>query len=99
MLAVNQDPLGRQATVVSRIDSCGVLAKPLFDGSKAVGLFNSTDGTTRVLSVTWADLGLSGKYIVRDLWRQKDLGVFTDKFSAKVPAHGVVMVSIRKAQQ
>jgi len=99
VLAVNQDPLGRQATVVSRIDSCGVLAKPLFDGSKAVGLFNSTDGTTRVLSVTWADLGLSGKYIVRDLWRQKDLGVFTDKFSAKVPAHGVVMISIRKAQQ
>lgn len=98
VLAVNQDPLGKQATVVRHIDSCGVLAKPLFDGSKAAGLFNLTDGLTRELTVNWSDLGITGKYIVRDLWRQKDLGVFTDKFSAKVPPHGVVMVSIRKAK-
>jgi alpha-galactosidase len=96
---VNQDPLGKQATVVSHIDSCGVLAKDLEDGSKAAGLFNITDSITRKLSVKWSDLGISGKYIVRDLWRQKDLGTFEKEFSADVPPHGVVMIQLRKARK
>jgi alpha-galactosidase len=98
VIAVNQDPLGRQATVVARMDSCGVLAKELEDGSKAAGLFNVTDGITRKLTLKWSDLGIKGKYIVRDLWRQKDLGLFEDEFSADVKPHGVVMVSLRKAK-
>jgi alpha-galactosidase len=98
VLAVNQDPLGKQATIVARQDSCGVLAKDLEDGSKAAGLFNITDSITRKLTVKWSDLGIKGKYIVRDLWRQKDLGIFEEEFSADVRPHGVVMISIRKAK-
>jgi len=98
VLAVNQDPLGKQATVVSKIDSCGVLAKDLEDGSKAAGLFNVTDSVIRKLTVKWSELGISGKYIVRDLWRQKDIGIFDNEFSADVKPHGVVMVSLRKAK-
>jgi alpha-galactosidase len=98
VLAVNQDVLGKQATVVSRMDSCGVLAKDLEDGSKAAGLFNVTDSITRKLSVKWSELGIKGKYIVRDLWRQKDIGTFEDEFSADVKPHGVVMITLRKAK-
>jgi alpha-galactosidase len=98
VIEVDQDPLGKQATTVSKIDSCGVLAKDMEDGSKAVGLFNITDGVTRKLSVKWSELGITGKYIVRDLWRQKDLGLFEDEFSAEVKPHGVVMVRLRKAK-
>lgn len=98
VLAVNQDPLGKQATVVSRQDSCGVLAKDMADGSKAAGLFNITDGITRRLVVKWSDLGIKGKYIVRDLWRQKDIGTFEDEYAAEVRPHGVVMISLRKAK-
>lgn len=98
VIAVNQDPLGKQATIVSRLDSCGVLAKDLEDGSKAAGLFNLTDGVTRKLTIKWSDLGIKGKYIVRDLWRQKDLGTFEEEFSADVNPHGVVMINIRKAK-
>jgi alpha-galactosidase len=97
VLAVSQDPLGRQATVVSQQDSSGVLAKDMADGSKAAGLFNLTDNITRKLIIKWSDLGIKGKYIVRDLWRQKDLGTFEDEFSAEVNPHGVVMISLRKA--
>lgn len=98
VLAVNQDPLGKQAVVVSKEDSCGVLAKDLYDGSKAVGLFNITDGISRKMTIKWSDLGLKGNYIVRDLWRQKDLGTFQGSFTAEVNPHGVVMVRIRKAK-
>ena len=31
---------------------------------------------------------------VRDLWAHADVGIFTRRFSATVPAHGVVMVRI-----
>jgi alpha-galactosidase len=61
-------------------------------------LFNVTDSITRKLSVTWSDLAIKGKYIVRDLWRQKDLGVFDNEFFTDVPPHGVVMISLRKAK-
>ena len=98
VISVNQDPLGRQATVVSRQDSSGILAKDLEDGSKAAGMFNLTDSLTRRMVLRWSDLGIKGKYIVRDLWRQKDLGVFEDEFATDVKPHGVVMISLRKSQ-
>jgi len=44
--------------------------------------------------VRFADLGIKGKQTVRDLWRQKDLGSFDGEFSAEVPRHGAVFVSI-----
>lgn len=98
VIAVNQDPLGKQATVVSRVDSSGILAKDLEDGSKAAGLFNLTDNNNRKLTLKWTDLGIKGKYIVRDLWRQKDLGTFEETFEADVRPHGVVFISLRKAE-
>ena len=97
VIDVNQDPMGKQATLVTKIDSCGVLAKPLEDGSIAAGLFNITDSLTRKLTVKWSDLGITGKWIVRDLWRQKDLGVFENEFAADVRPHGVVMIRLRKS--
>ena len=58
-----------------------------------MGLFNRGEDEATV-TVHWADLGLSGKQPVRDLWRQKDLGKFADQFQARVPRHGVVLVKI-----
>jgi alpha-galactosidase len=99
VLAVNQDPLGKQATVVSMQGDAGVMAKDMEDGSKAVGLFYPGDSTaTQSVVARWQDLGITGKYIVRDLWRQKDLGVFEGEFKADVPRHGVVLVSLRAAK-
>jgi len=40
VIGVDQDPLGWQARVIRHNDSEFVLAKPLEDGSVAVGLFN-----------------------------------------------------------
>jgi alpha-galactosidase len=97
VLALNQDALGKQATVISRQGDAGVMAKDLEDGSKAVGLFYPGDSTaTQAVTVNWSDLHITGKYIVRDLWRQKDLGVFDDHFTADVRRHGVVLISLRK---
>jgi alpha-galactosidase len=74
-----------------------VYARPLEDGTLAVGLFNVGPREEKI-TVTWKDLDLEGPRAVRDLWRQKDLGGFEQEFSANVPAHGVVLVKVRPAR-
>ena len=93
VLGVSQDPLGRQAGRISRDDAREIWAKDLEDGSKAVGLFNLGEEETS-LSLKWADLGLTGKHLIRDLWRQKDLGHFKQGFQTNVPRHGVALIKV-----
>jgi alpha-galactosidase len=93
VLAVDQDSLGRQAARVAQSDSFEVWARDLDDGSKAVGLFNRGEDDARV-KANWSDLGIAGKQMVRDLWRQKDIGQFEASFEASVPRHGVVLIKI-----
>jgi alpha-galactosidase len=94
VIAIDQDPLGKEAVTVAQNGDARVYAKDLADGSKAVGLFNLGETETPV-TVNWSDLGLKGKLHVRDLWRQKDLGKFKDSYTVAVPRHGVVLVRVR----
>ncbi len=94
VLEVQQDPLGAQA---KRIVTGGgeLLVKPMEDGSKAVGLFNPGPEPVMV-EASWAAVGVQGPQTVRDLWRQKDLGVCDGSFKTRVASHGVVMVRLAK---
>ena len=93
VLDIDQDSLGIQARDFE-VAGGEVLIKKLEDGTVAVGLFNPGEQPSTV-AVTWADAGVAGKQRVRDLWRQKDLGVFEGSFAAKdVPRHGVVLVKL-----
>jgi alpha-galactosidase len=108
VLAVNQDALGKQAIRVFKDQGVEIWAKPLADGSIAAGIFftgqqspidafNWNDGISkRSCNLKWSDLGISGEYKVRDLWRQKDVGQFSDVYTAEVPYHGVVLVRLSK---
>ena len=96
VLEVDQDPFGSAAGRISSKDGMEVWAKDMEDGSKAVGLFNRTLFPAKV-SVKWSDLGLTGPQKVRDLWRQKDLGISKDQFEAVIPRHGCMLIRIRPA--
>jgi len=93
VIAIDQDPLGKQARIIRHTDEDLVLAKPLEDGSLAVGLFNLAE-LERDVSVRWSDLNLSSPRTARDLWRQKDLGKFAADFTATVPRHGVMLIRL-----
>ena len=93
VLAVSQDSLGKQALCVAKEGDLRVYAKELEDGSKSVGLFNLGEQRANVV-IKWADLKLSGKQAVRDLWRQKELGTCSDEFGMAVAAHGGELVKI-----
>jgi len=70
------------------------MVKDQVDGSKAVGLFSRGPVATR-MRIAWADLGLQGPQRVRDLRRQKDLGVLGRSFEADVPRRGGVLLRVR----
>ena len=93
VIEINQDALGRQAAPVSKNNDCEVWAKDMEDGSKAVGLFNRGGAATTV-TARFEDLGITGKWKVRDAWRQYDWGVFENWFTQKVDRHGAVLLRL-----
>jgi alpha-galactosidase len=93
VMGVNQDELGKAASRRMSDGWVEVWARPLSDGTTAVGLFNRGPEAAPV-TATFADLGIIGTQPVRDLWLQKDLGRVSVKFTATVPRHGVVFVKI-----
>ena len=93
VIAIDQDELGRPASRIHRDRNLEIWRRPLADGSMAVGLFNRGELTAPILA-TWAQLGLAGDQVVRDVWRQQDQGIFAASFSAEVPGHGVVLLRI-----
>lgn len=95
-LDINQDPVGKPAGRKSLDGNKEVWARPLWDGTMAVGLLNSRPEQT-VVTAKWSDLGLTGSQPVRDLWLHKSLGTHQDQFSIAVPAHGAVLLKIGKS--
>jgi len=95
VIAVDQDPLGRQGRKVRDDGDVEVWARELADGSRAVALLNR--GTEpKAVTVTWPEIGYTAglSAAVRDLWAQRDVGAMRGRYAATVPAHGVVMVRL-----
>jgi alpha-galactosidase len=93
LLAVNQDPLGAGGRRVRDDGGTEVFAKPLSDGSVAVGLFNRGD-TTATITTTPAQVGLSGgPFTLTDLWTGGTSST-SGQISASVPAHGVAVYRV-----
>lgn len=80
VIEVDQDPLGKPARFVAGQDGVQIWAKPLEDGSLAVGLFNTEDFCKTPQSyfrrgdempkqfiLDFLKLGLTGKQKLRDL--------------------------------
>ena len=95
VIAVNQDPLGKQGVKVRDDGDLEVWSKMLHNGSRAVILFNRSDMEVN-MGVLWTEIGypehLSAK--IRDLWQKKDVGSTSGAYAADVPSHGVVMITI-----
>jgi len=98
VLAVDQDPLGRQASRREREGLAEVWARPLWDGTLAVGLFNRGWLPTKV-TARWEALGLTGREPVRDLWLRKDLGRFEGSFATMVPRHGAALLKVGEPEE
>jgi len=95
VIAIDQDPMGREATRLFAKDGVEVWTKPLGGGGLAVGIFNRNDEEATG-SFTWAQVGrIARPSALRDLWGHRDVAPAADGFGAAVPAHGVVMLVVR----
>src|SRR5579862_1582739 len=94
VIAVDQDPLGKQASPVKN-GNLETWIKPLKDGGVAVGVVN-LDSAPANATVKAGDLGLKGSpHSARDLWAHKEVKFANGEYSASVPAHGVLMLRVR----
>jgi alpha-galactosidase len=97
VIAVNQDPLGKQGRVVATPGtSLEVWSKEMSGtNTRAVALFNRSSASASI-TVKWSDIGLpAGAATVRDLWAATDVGPATDSYTASnVPSHTVVMLKV-----
>ncbi|HWD91307.1 MAG TPA: NPCBM/NEW2 domain-containing protein [Verrucomicrobiae bacterium] len=94
VLAVDQDPLGRQATCVIRDGDLRIYEKDLEDGGHALGFFNLGASPLNLNFGDFAALKLTGKIKIRDLWRQQDVAKIEaskGKLPMVIPAHGVML--------
>ncbi|MFJ9819670.1 NPCBM/NEW2 domain-containing protein [Streptomyces sp. NPDC101151] len=94
VIAVDQDPLGKQGTVVSSAGGRWVVAKEMKDGSRAVALFNES-GTAQRIATTASAVGLpdAPAYTQRDLWQHRGYNT-AGSIAATVPAHGTVLLRV-----
>jgi len=97
-IAVNQDVLGIQGSKKLDEGNFEIWTKPLSGGDIAVILFNrgfDKGGVDIDVDVKWKDLGIKGKYKVRDLWAKTDLGK-QNGYQGKLPVHSVIFLRLEK---
>ena len=93
VIAIDQDPLGKQASPVKSGDF-EIWAKPLADGGVAVGVVNMGPNAGQA-KVKAGDLKLNGAVKkVRDLWAHKDVTFTGGVYEATVPSHGVLLLRV-----
>ncbi|UOX89599.1 carbohydrate-binding protein [Amycolatopsis sp. FBCC-B4732] len=94
VIALDQDPLGKQATVLSANGGLVVYSKVLADGDRAVALSNET-AATATIGTTASATGIGGasSYTLKDLW-SKAVRTTTGTISASVPSHATVLYRV-----
>jgi len=95
ILAIDQDPLGRQGKRVAQNGETEVWARPLADGSTAVAFFNRGDQSSPV-AISWAQLGLDGPRTVRDLWWHQNIGTANGRFVVFLTGHASLLVRMSR---
>ena len=93
VIAIDQDPLGKQADRVWAEGSQEIWARPLADGSRAVGIFNRFSWPQAIV-VNFRELGFKGGVKARDIWEAKDLGTLPSRYEARVPGHGMLLLRV-----
>lgn len=95
VLSIDQDALGKEAQRLLNKDSIQVYVKELSDGNHAIGVFN-IGHSYKNFSLSFDEIGLPGKYIVRDVWRQRNRQDKSNRIEIKVPPHGVFLAKLSK---
>jgi alpha-galactosidase len=95
VLAIDQDALGKQAYQAIKTDDYQIWIKDLADGSKAVGIFN-TSNKYQTITLNRKENDLAAYTRIRDVWQQKYVVGIWPNYIAKVAPHGVILLKMSK---
>jgi len=94
VIAIDQDPLGKQGYQFMEQPGKEIWVKELSNGEWAVCFFNSGDDKMRI-RVHWPNLYfLKGAFEVRDLWQAKNLGTTANDFAGDIASHDVILFKL-----
>jgi alpha-galactosidase len=97
VIAVDQDPAGRQAVLVGRAGAGEVWARPLAGGAVAVALLNrGAQPLQLATSATQVGLPAAGVYTITDLWSGRS-DPSPGPLSVAVPGDGAALFTIAPA--
>ena len=88
--------MGKQAKRIRDDGDVEVFAKPMADGSWAVGLLNRNDLVEQNISISRNEVGAEGKMKVRDLWKHQDFNEFSDFSQVALKPHQCAVVRIHR---
>lgn len=93
VIAVNQDPLGKQGYKVSETKGVQVWVKPLSGDGWAVCFLNP--GGKKSIQADWSTLKLGGVYEAEDVWRDVKIKTVAPT-QLYIPRHGVRMWVLKR---
>jgi alpha-galactosidase len=95
VIAIDQDPLGRQGARAYSEGEVEVWTRPLAGGALAIAVFNVGDNrySTHPFHLDLARLGLHGPQSGKDLWTGKPI-TLTDNKPLELPSHDVLLVRV-----
>ncbi len=96
VIAVDQDPLGRQGDRLKAQGPYEIWSKRLADGSVAVGIFNRNAGAATI-ALPLSSLGWHSAEAV-DLWNHEQVGQIIKSRTFLVRSHGVVLLRLKRIQ-
>lgn len=96
LIAINQDPLGKQAERIFAQGPIELWTRPLSNGDTAIALFNFSENTAllRDLAPHLPSTLTTGK--ARDLWAATNLSTPADLFRDPLPRHSVRILRVTR---
>jgi alpha-galactosidase len=95
VIAIDQDPLGRQGHVISIKEDLEVFLKPLEGGDTAICLFNRGDQPKK-LDFAWNTYKIGGGLAIRNLWKGVQEGNTDEPYRGTIGRHEVVMLRLSR---
>jgi alpha-galactosidase len=98
IIAIDQDPLGREAGRIFAEGPVEIWARPLANGDVALAVFNFSDDETFLRGITLhlKDAGAGNGWKARDVWTGKDLGRINDDYAFTLQPHASLMLRLSR---
>ena len=98
VIAIDQDPLGKQAERIFAEGPVEIWSRPLADGSRALAVFNFGEDDTFLRGITLhlEKAGAGNGWKARDVWAAKDLGPIGDDYKFTLKRHSSVLLRLSR---